>query len=129
MVREYKGPIPASTATDWCDRNGSRRMYGRRIARAFAEIKQAFDPKNLMNPGKIVAPTKMDDRSLFRYKPGYQAELIDTGFDWSEHETGERDAGRGFAAAVEMCNNNGHCRKFDAGTMCPSLPATRNERI
>ena len=34
----------------------------------------------------------------------------------------------GFAAAVEMCNNNGHCRKFDAGTMCPSYRATREEQ-
>jgi len=29
---------------------------------------------------------------------------------------------------VEMCNNNGHCRKFDAGTMCPSYRATRDEQ-
>ncbi len=27
-----------------------------------------------------------------------------------------------------MCNNNGHCRKFDAGTMCPSFRVTRDER-
>ena len=33
----------------------------------------------------------------------------------------------GFAKAVEMCNNNGHCRKFDAGTMCPSFRVTRDE--
>jgi Fe-S oxidoreductase len=34
----------------------------------------------------------------------------------------------GFAPAVEMCNNNGHCRKFDAGTMCPSFRVTRDEQ-
>ncbi|MGZ8981983.1 MAG: (Fe-S)-binding protein, partial [Burkholderiaceae bacterium] len=34
---------------------------------------------------------------------------------------------QGFAKAVEMCNNNGHCRKFDAGTMCPSYRVTRDE--
>jgi Fe-S oxidoreductase len=34
----------------------------------------------------------------------------------------------GFAKAVEMCNNNGHCRKFDAGTMCPSYRVTRDEQ-
>src|SRR5690606_15187041 len=38
------------------------------------------------------------------------------------------DPARGFAKAVEMCNNNGHCRKFDVGTMCPSYRATRDER-
>ena len=27
-----------------------------------------------------------------------------------------------------MCNNNGHCRKFDAGTMCPSYRVTRDEK-
>jgi Fe-S oxidoreductase len=73
-----------------------------------------------MNPGKIVRPARMDDRSLFRYKPGYQAQHFDTALDWS--------AWGGFAPAVEMCNNNGHCRKFDAGTMCPSFRATGDER-
>jgi Fe-S oxidoreductase len=81
-----------------------------------------------MNPGKIVAPTRMDDRSLFRFKPGYRTLTVETGLDWSRHEVGEHNRGRGFAAAVEMCNNNGHCRKFDAGSMCPSYRVTRNER-
>ena len=38
------------------------------------------------------------------------------------------DASGGLAKAVEMCNNNGHCRKFDAGTMCPSYRVTRDEQ-
>jgi Fe-S oxidoreductase len=38
------------------------------------------------------------------------------------------DSTGGFAKAVEMCNNNGHCRKFDAGTMCPSFRVTRDEQ-
>jgi Fe-S oxidoreductase len=81
-----------------------------------------------MNPGKIVAATKMDERTLFRFKPGYATLPIRTALDWSEHEVGAENRGRGFAAAVEMCNNNGHCRKFDAGTMCPSYRATRDEQ-
>jgi Fe-S oxidoreductase len=72
-----------------------------------------------MNPGKIVNPPKQDDRALFRYKPGYRTQSPDTALDWSEFG--------GFAGAVEMCNNNGHCRKFDAGTMCPSYRVTRDE--
>ena len=47
-------------------------VYGARLTRAFGEIKQAFDPKGLMNPGKIVAAPKMDDRQLFRFKPDYR---------------------------------------------------------
>src|SRR5512133_4366880 len=80
-----------------------------------------------MNPGKIVRGTRQDDRSLFRFKPGYAAQPLETALDWSEWNASGA-AGSGFIAAVEMCNNNGHCRKFDAGTMCPSYRATGNER-
>jgi Fe-S oxidoreductase len=69
----------------------------------------------------------MDDRSLFRFKPGYAARKLDTALDWSEWSVPGAQS-HGFAAAVEMCNNNGHCRKFDAGTMCPSFRATGDER-
>jgi FAD/FMN-containing dehydrogenase len=31
-------------------------MYGKRIVKAFEEIKQIFDPQSLLNPGKIVKP-------------------------------------------------------------------------
>jgi Fe-S oxidoreductase len=90
-----------------------------------------------------VRGSKQDDRSLFRFKPGYAAQQLDTALDWSEwNAPGAAGPGaassrgpetsaassRGFVAAVEMCNNNGHCRKFDAGTMCPSYRATGNER-
>ena len=66
-------------------------------------------------------PPRQDDRALFRYGPGYRtAATAAAALDWS--------AWGGFAGAVEMCNNNGHCRKFDAGTMCPSFRATGDER-
>jgi heterodisulfide reductase subunit C len=96
-------------------------MYGPRLVRAFEEIKDAFDPRGLFNPGKIVySAAKMDDRTLFRYKPDYRVERVATALDWSDWG--------GFDKAVEMCNNNGLCRKFDAGTMCPSYRATGDER-
>src|SRR3546814_10266052 len=95
-------------------------MFGDRMVRSFEAVKDLFDPKGLFNPGKIVRPPKMDDRSLFRFKPGYAVEKIDTVLDWSEWG--------GFGGAVEMCNNNGACRKFDAGVMCPSFRATGDEQ-
>ena len=70
-----------------------------------------MDPAGLFNPGKIVDPPKMDDRSLFRFKPDYQTEVPATVFDWSPWGD--------FAGAVEMCNNNGACRKSTGGVMCP----------
>ncbi len=130
MVREYKGSYSGEHGDGLVRSEWIEPMYGRRLTAAFAHLKRAFDPNGLMNPGKIVDPPKMDDRSLFRFKPGYATQPVESGLDWSEFEVGVgvENIGRGFAAAVEMCNNNGHCRKFDAGTMCPSYRATRNEQ-
>ena len=96
-------------------------VLGRRLGRAFREVKNAFDPHGMMNPGKIVGAPRMDDRELFRYGPGYprRVELPTVG-DWS--------GSGGFARAVEACDNNGACRKLDAGVMCPSYRVTREER-
>ncbi|HUQ52803.1 MAG TPA: FAD-linked oxidase C-terminal domain-containing protein, partial [Gammaproteobacteria bacterium] len=128
LVKEYKGSYSGEHGDGLVRSEWIEPIYGARLTRAFAELKQAFDPRGLMNPGKIVAATKMDDRSLFRFKPDYRTAPLATGLDWSEHEVGPENRGRGFAAAVEMCNNNGHCRKFDAGTMCPSYRVTRDEQ-
>ena len=96
-------------------------VLGRRLARAFAEVKDAFDPAGMMNPGKIVGAPRMDDRGLFRYGPEYPRRVeLPTVTDWS-------DSG-GFARAVEACNNNGACRRTDPGVMCPSYRVTREER-
>ncbi|MDE0898219.1 MAG: FAD-binding protein [Longimicrobiales bacterium] len=95
-------------------------MLGRRMTEAFREVKETFDPNGMMNPGKIVDPPRMDDRSLFRYPPGYAAKELPVVLDWS--------AKGGLLSAVESCNNNGACRKFEAGVMCPSFRATRDER-
>ena len=120
MVREFKGAYSGEHGDGLVRSEWIEPILGSRLTSALAEVKALLDPKGLMNPGKIVRPTRMDDRSLFRYKPGYQAQHIDTALDWS--------AWGGFAPAVEMCNNNGHCRKFDAGTMCPSFRATGDEQ-
>jgi FAD/FMN-containing dehydrogenase/Fe-S oxidoreductase len=128
LVREYKGSYSGEHGDGLVRSEWIARVYGERLAAAFAELKAAFDPRGLMNPGKIVAAPKMDDRSLFRFKPGYATSIFPTALDWSDHEVGAHNAGRGFAAAVEMCNNNGGCRKLGAGTMCPSFRATRRER-
>ena len=78
----------------------------------------------MLNPGKIVDPPKMDDRTLFRYAPDYRVGELKTALDWSAYP----GAGGGFQGAVEMCNNNGACRKLEGGVMCPSYRATRNEK-
>ena len=66
----------------------------------------------------------MDDRSLFRFAPGYQINDFPTQLDWSAWPG---KAG-GLQGAVEMCNNNGACRKQTGGVMCPSFRATGEEK-
>jgi FAD/FMN-containing dehydrogenase/Fe-S oxidoreductase len=120
LVREFKGAFSGEHGDGLVRSEWIEPILGARLTGALAQVKALLDPKGLMNPGKIVRPTRMDDRSLFRYKPGYQTQAIDTALDWSTWG--------GFAPAVEMCNNNGHCRKVDAGTMCPSFRATGDEQ-
>ena len=129
LVKQYKGSYSGEHGDGLVRSEWIEPFFGPKLVRAFEEIKDIFDPKGLLNPGKIVRPSKQDERVLFRFKPGYKIQKIDTVLDWSEFDSGP-DAGRGggFAKAVEMCNNNGHCRKFDAGTMCPSYRVTRDEQ-
>ena len=83
----------------------------------------------------------MDDASLFRFPPAYRRAAFEPQLDWRAWDV-ERDPltaresppgtggdpAHGLGMAVEMCNNNGHCRKFDTGTMCPSYRVTRDEQ-
>ena len=128
LVKQYKGAYSGEHGDGLVRSEWIAPFYGPRLVAAFEEIKDFLDPKGLLNPGKIVRPSKQDDRRLFRYPPGYATRKVAAALDWSEHEGGAAQRGDGFAKAVEMCNNNGHCRKFDAGTMCPSFRATGEEQ-
>ncbi|MCY4320394.1 MAG: FAD-binding protein [Alphaproteobacteria bacterium] len=121
MVREYKGSHSGEHGDGIVRSEFHERMFGPDLVRAFEEVKDAFDPGDLFNPGKIVHAPRMDNRSLFRFKPGYAAVPLKPALDWSNW------AG-GFLGAAEMCNNNGACRKADPGVMCPSFRATGRER-
>jgi FAD/FMN-containing dehydrogenase/Fe-S oxidoreductase len=120
LVKQFKGAYSGEHGDGLVRSEWIEPILGERLTRSLAEVKELFDPRGLMNPGKIVQPSRMDDRSLFRFKPDYAAPKLDTVLDWSEWG--------GFDRAAEMCNNNGHCRKFDAGTMCPSFRVTGDEQ-
>ena len=120
MVRSYKGSHSGEHGDGIVRSEFHAAMFGERLVTAFEEVKDAFDPGGLFNPGKIVRPHRMDDRSLFRYAPDYRlAPPAATALDWSQWH--------GFGGAIEMCNNNGACRKADPGVMCPSYRVTGDE--
>jgi FAD/FMN-containing dehydrogenase/Fe-S oxidoreductase len=124
MVREYKGSHSGEHGDGIVRSEFHETMFGPRIIEDFREVKHRFDPDNVLNPGKIVDAPAMDDRSLFRYPPDYRIGELKTALDWSAYP----GAGGGFQGAVEMCNNNGACRKLEGGVMCPSYRVTRDEK-
>ena len=146
LVRKYKGAFSGEHGDGLCRGEWIEWQFGPAINEAFRAIKQQMDPINLLNPGKIIDTPRMDDGTLFRFAPQssgkpYKRIPIQTALDWSawnvnadpvtEEITAAGTGGDvtgGFAKAVEMCNNNGTCRKFDAGTMCPSYRVTRDEQ-
>ena len=124
LVREYKGSHSGEHGDGLVRSEFHETMFGERLVADFREVKHRFDPDGVLNPGKIVDAPRMDDRSLFRFKPDYRVADLKTKLDWSAYP----GAGGGFQGAVEMCNNNGACRKLEGGVMCPSYRATRNEK-
>jgi FAD/FMN-containing dehydrogenase/Fe-S oxidoreductase len=120
IVQEYKGSHSGEHGDGLARSEFHQRMFGKRMVQAFESVKDAFDPSGLFNPGKIVRAPRMDDRSLFRFAPGYTQQPLATTLDWSEWG--------GFGSAVEMCNNNGACRKANGGVMCPSYRVTGDEQ-
>ncbi|MBM9596317.1 FAD-binding and (Fe-S)-binding domain-containing protein, partial [Roseitranquillus sediminis] len=121
IVAEYRGSHSGEHGDGIVRSEFHERMFGRRMVQSFEAVKDRFDPDGVLNPGKIVRAPKMDDRSLFRYPPDYRHQPVETRLDWSGWPAG-------LHGAVEMCNNNGACRKLQGGAMCPSYRVTRNER-
>jgi FAD/FMN-containing dehydrogenase/Fe-S oxidoreductase len=141
LVRKYKGAYSGEHGDGLCRGEWIAWQFGPDIDAAFRAIKRRLDPLGLLAPNRIVDPPPMDDARLFRYPPSYRTIALTPVLDWSawnvqndprtEATTAPGSGGDpsfGLAKAVEMCNNNGHCRKFDAGTMCPSYRVTRDEQ-
>ncbi|HKQ10387.1 MAG TPA: FAD-linked oxidase C-terminal domain-containing protein, partial [Rhizomicrobium sp.] len=146
LVRKYKGAFSGEHGDGLCRGEWVAWQFGPKLNEAFRAIKQEMDPAGLFAPNRIIDPPRMDDARLFRFPPPssdrpYTVQPLRTALDWSEWDVQNDpvteqtsppgsggDPAQGFAKAAEMCNNNGHCRKFDAGTMCPSYRVTRDEK-
>jgi FAD/FMN-containing dehydrogenase/Fe-S oxidoreductase len=117
LVREFGGAFSGEHGDGLARGEFIEKMFGPRLSRAFREVKDAFDPEGLMNPGKIVDAPPMTES--LRYGPDYRAVVPPTVQDFA------RDGG--FASAVELCSGVGACRKVRGGTMCPSYMVTLEE--
>ena len=118
-VLKYRGTITGEHGQGLVRGEFTEALFGAELMDAFRQVKRAFDPNNMMNPGKIIDSPPMDNAELLRYSPEYEVIKVETRYDWT--------ADNGFAGAVEMCNGAGVCRKEAVGTMCPSYQATLDE--
>ncbi len=117
LVMHYRGAWSGEHGDGLVRSPFNERFFGPKIYQAFRDVKRLFDPRGLMNPGKIVEAPPMAEN--LRYGESYRADAADSLFRYREDG--------GFAAAVEMCGGVGQCRKTLGGTMCPSYMATRDE--
>jgi FAD/FMN-containing dehydrogenase/Fe-S oxidoreductase len=117
LVRRYGGSWSGEHGDGLIRSYKNRELFGDTLYEAFRELKRAFDPEGLFNPGKIVDAPPITDN--LRYGEGYTALPIATHFDFSKDD--------GFMGAIEMCTGVGACRKTTTGTMCPSYMVTRDE--
>ncbi len=118
LVLEFGGAMSGEHGDGLARSAWNAKLFGPEVYACFEAVKRAFDPQNLLNPGKVVAaPDVADD---LRLGPDYHPiEPASTAFDFSGQG--------GFARAVEMCSGVGACRKPSGGTMCPSYMITRDE--
>ena len=120
LVKKYRGSLSGEHGDGRLRGEFIPLMYGEKVYQLLRELKHAFDPDSIFNPGKITDTPVMN--SQLRYKPGQITKEIETVFDFSDT--------MGIVRAAEQCNGSGDCRKSEifAGTMCPSYQATRNEK-
>src|SRR6201994_2483484 len=86
LVRAYKGSHSGEHGDGLVRSEFHEAMFGTRLVRAFETVKDTFDPIGLLNPNRITRPPPMDDRTLFRYGPGYSPISDFTPkLDWSDH--------------------------------------------
>ena len=117
LVLEFNGSMSGEHGDGLARSHFNQKLFGPALYDGFRQIKRAFDPKNIMNPGKIVDAPAMTES--LKISPQYKTWEPQTTLDFSEQG--------GFARAVEMCSGMGECRKKLDGTMCPSYMGTLDE--
>ena len=120
LVKKYKGSLSGEHGDGRLRGEFIPLIIGKKNYSLLETIKDTFDPKNILNPGKIVRTPRMD--TSLRYTPEQITKKIETLLDF--------ESTLGIVRATEQCNGAGDCRKthLSGGTMCPSYMATKNEK-
>ena len=119
LVKKYRGSLSGEHGDGRLRGEFIPLILGKANYELLKKLKAAWDPENILNPGKIVDTPLMN--TFLRYEPGTITPELETVYDFSSTE--------GIIRAAEKCNGSGDCRKSIklGGTMCPSFMATMDE--
>ncbi len=117
IVKKYRGSISGEHGDGRIRAPFLKEQFGEEVYQYLVDLKYAFDPINLFNPGVILTDrsTLKDLRTIIARKD------VATAFNWKSDKS--------FYYAAEKCNGAGVCRKSTVGIMCPSYRATRSEEF
>lgn len=119
LVTRYGGSLSGEHGDGQFRGELLERMFGPELVEAFAEFKAIWDPDWKMNPGKVVAPFRVDEN--LELGTAYDPPQLKTRFQFPS----DRNS---FALAAHRCVGAGVCRRASGGTMCPSYMVTREEK-
>ncbi|WP_216639506.1 FAD-binding and (Fe-S)-binding domain-containing protein [Brachybacterium sp. P6-10-X1] len=118
LVASYDGSLSGEHGDGQARGELLERMFGPEIVEAFGEVKALFDPRNLMNPGKVVMPNRLDED--LRLGTDWDPTPYRTMFQYPADDGS-------FTRATMRCVGIGNCRSQEGGVMCPSYMVTKEE--
>ncbi len=119
LVKKYRGSMSGEHGDGRVRGKFIPFMLGEHNYQLIKDLKKAWDPDNIFNPGKIIDSPPITEN--LRVVPGKAIPEFKTTFDFSKN--------RGYFRSIEKCNGSGDCRKSEKmnGTLCPTFMATRDE--
>lgn len=120
LVRQFKGSLAGEHGVGIARTEFMAEQVGEPLLGVMREIKAAFDPHNLFNPGKIIPDGRYKIDADLRLGPGQELKLPFTPVLAFAAKDGS------FIRNLEQCNGCGGCRK-ETPTMCPTFLATGQE--
>ncbi|MFC4438953.1 MULTISPECIES: FAD-binding and (Fe-S)-binding domain-containing protein [Natrialbaceae] len=123
LVVEYGGSVSGEHGDGRARTQWNRKLYGDDVWELFRELKTAFDPDWLLNPGNVCGDHEMIEQ--LRFDPDYEFEAgFEPALNW-ENENG-------FQGMAELCHGCGGCRgdqETTGGVMCPTYRAAEEESL
>ncbi|SFR69326.1 FAD-binding and (Fe-S)-binding domain-containing protein [Halogeometricum limi] len=136
LVVKYGGSVSGEHGDGRARTQWNRKLYGDELWATFRDLKTAFDPDWILNPGNIcgyqddeerpegAAATRAHDMTEhLRFSPEYEFDAgLDPAMNWPNEN--------GLQGMVELCHGCGGCRgpqETTGGVMCPTFRAAEEE--